>query len=175
MPPLTADWPVLAQTLLVALIAYAGVVVLLRVSGKRTLSKWNSFDFIVTIALGSILATVILSKDVTAAEGVVAFVALVGFQYAVTWLAVRWRPMQRVFKATPVFLVYRGRFVEEAMRRERVPESEVRAALRENGIAAVERAGAVILETDGSLSVIADLGEQPPTALDDVELIGGDP
>lgn len=169
---LTASAPALIQTLVTAAVAYAGVVVVLRTSGKRTLSKWNAFDLIVTIALGSILATVILSDSVTAAEGLVAFGALVAFQFAVTWLAVRWRPLQRLFKATPVFLVYRGRYVEEALRRERVPESEVRGALRENGIAAVEKAGAVVLETDGSLSVIADLGEVPPTALEDVELLG---
>lgn len=171
---ITAGTPALVQTLVTAAVAYAGVVVLLRLSGKRTLSKWNSFDFIVTIALGSILATVIVSKQVTAAEGVVAFAALVAFQYAVTWLSVRWRPLQRLFKATPVFLVYRGRYVEAALHRERVPESEVRGALRENGIAAVESAGAVVLETDGSLSVIADLGDVPPTALADVELLGGE-
>ena len=62
-------WAELGRTILVGVPAYLTLIVFLRVSGKRTLSKMNAFDLIVTIALGSTLATVMLSKDVSLVEG----------------------------------------------------------------------------------------------------------
>lgn len=62
-------WTGLLRVLVVGTLAYAALVLLLRVSGKRTLSKMNAFDLVVTVALGSTLATVLLSRDVALAEG----------------------------------------------------------------------------------------------------------
>lgn len=42
-------------------IAYNAIVILLRISGERTLTKWNSFDFVATIAFGSLLASSLTS------------------------------------------------------------------------------------------------------------------
>ena len=66
-------WIGLARVILVGAFAYFGLIILLRISGKRTLSKMNVFDLIVTVALGSTLATVLLSKDIALAEGITAF------------------------------------------------------------------------------------------------------
>ncbi len=83
------DWAGLGRTLFVGALAYVALVALLRISGKRTLSKMNAFDFVVTVALGSTLATIMLSKDVALAEGVAAFATLIGLQFAISWLSVR--------------------------------------------------------------------------------------
>jgi len=69
--------------------AYVAIVVLLRISGKRTLSKMNAFDFIVTIALGSALSATILDENISLAEGVTAMGVLIGAQYVITWLSFR--------------------------------------------------------------------------------------
>ncbi len=82
-------WYVVLQVFITALFAYSIQIIFLRVSGKRTLSKWNAFDFIVTIALGSILASVIMSKDVVIFEGILAWALLIIFQFTITWFAVR--------------------------------------------------------------------------------------
>ena len=66
------SWAGLGRVLIVGTLAYAALVLLLRISGKRTLTKLNAFDLIVTVALGSTLATVLLSSSVALAEGVVA-------------------------------------------------------------------------------------------------------
>jgi uncharacterized membrane protein YcaP (DUF421 family) len=92
-------WWGLARIIVVGVLAYAALVLLLRVSGKRTLSKMNAFDLIVTVALGSTLATVLLSKDVSLAEGALAFALLIGLQFTVTWLSVRSLAVRRVVKA----------------------------------------------------------------------------
>ena len=84
-------WNGLLRTLVIGVFAYAALVGLLRLSGKRTLSKMNAFDLVVTVALGSTLATVLLSKDVALLEGVLAFAVLIGLQFLVTWSSVRAR------------------------------------------------------------------------------------
>jgi Ca2+/Na+ antiporter len=105
-------------------LAYAALVLILRVTGKRTLSKMNAFDLVVTVALGSTLATVLLSRDVALAEGVTALLLLCLLQYAVTFLSVRSSAFQDFVKARPTLIFHRGRYLEDAMRKERVTREE---------------------------------------------------
>lgn len=161
-------WLGLIRVIVVGVFAYLGLMLWLRISGKRTLSKWNAFDFVVTIALGSTLATVLLSKDVALVEGIFAFVVLIGLQYIITWLTVRSPMVQRIIKAEPTLLLRRGQFLSEALKSQRVTESEVRAAVRGAGIAAIEEVEAVVLETDGSVSVIGKTENKSRSALSDV-------
>lgn len=148
------SWYGLLRVLVVGTIAYAALVLLLRVSGKRTLAKLNAFDLIVTVALGSTLATVLLSKSVALVEGLAAFALLAGLQYLVAWLSVRSTRFSGLVKSEPTLLVHHGRFLESAMRAQRVTRAEVRTALRSAGGADPEQVAAVVLETNGSLSVI---------------------
>jgi uncharacterized membrane protein YcaP (DUF421 family) len=148
------NWGGLFRTILVGLLAYGALVALLRFSGKRTLSKMNAFDLVVTVALGSTLATILLSEDVALAEGVVAFSVLIGMQFAIAWLSVRSRRVSRLVKSEPRVLVLRGLLLANSLREERVVEEEVLAALRQQGIASLAGVEAVILETDGSFSVV---------------------
>jgi uncharacterized membrane protein YcaP (DUF421 family) len=152
------SWAGLGRVVLVGTLAYAALVLLLRTSGKRTLTKLNAFDLVVTVALGSTLATVLLSKSVALAEGVLALGLLIFLQYAIAWLSVRSPRFQSFIKAEPTLLVHRGRFLEGAMRAQRITREEVLAALRASGTAEVGEIAAVVLETDGSISVIPDAG-----------------
>ncbi|MDP8925344.1 MAG: DUF421 domain-containing protein, partial [Actinomycetota bacterium] len=148
------SWAVLGRTAIVGVLAYLVLVFLLRVSGKRTLSKMNAFDLVVTVALGSTLATVLLSKSVSLANGMLAFALLISLQFAITWLSVRSPAVRNLVKAEPTLLLHRGRFLRMAMKLERVTEAEILAALRGQGIASVEEVEAVVLETDSSFSVV---------------------
>ena len=152
-------WLGLVRIVVVGTAAYAALVLILRVSGKRTLAKLNASDLVVTVALGSTLATVLLSKDVALADGLLGFALLVGLQYAVAWVSVPSRRFGAVVKSEPSLLLHRGRFLEGAMRRQRVTREEVVSALRSSGLAQPEDAAAVVLETDGSLSVVRATGE----------------
>lgn len=149
---------VLLRTVAVGSLAYVALVILLRLSGKRTLSKWNAFDLVVTVAFGSTLASALLSSDTSLAQGVVAFGLLVGLQWIITRLSVRYRVFQRWVKAEPRLLLLHGQLQHEALRAERVTESELRAAVRANGNTALEDIEAVVLETDGNFSVLAQRG-----------------
>ncbi|WP_256926615.1 DUF421 domain-containing protein [Sphingomonas sp. TZW2008] len=143
------------RTLLVGLCAYVLLIFVLRTTGKRTLSKMNAFDLIVTVALGSTLATVILSKDVALAEGVTAFVMLAVAQLAVTWLSVRSSRFRGWVKAEPTTLVRNGMMLSEPMKSERVTPDEIDAAVRGAGFDGLDAIALVVLETDGSMSVVS--------------------
>jgi uncharacterized membrane protein YcaP (DUF421 family) len=142
------------RILVVGTLAYAGLVLLLRTSGKRTLSKMTAFDFVVTVALGSTLATVLLSDSVPLVEGLVALALLIGLQLVVAWLSVRSPLVRRGVKAESRLLVHDGRLLEGALRAERVTRDEVLQAIRSEGGASLGDVAAVVLETDGTMSVI---------------------
>ncbi len=147
------DWQSLVRIVVVGTCAYLALIVVLRASGKRTLAKLNAFDFVVTISLGSTLATVLLSSSVTVAEGVTALALLAGLQYAVAWASVRSRRVERLVKSEPA-LVYREGLLPDAMRRERVTVDELRQAARAQGHAGLDDVAAIVLENDGTLSVL---------------------
>ena len=163
------NWAELGRTVLIAILAYAALVLLLRISGKRTLSKLNAFDLIVTVAFGSTLASVMMSKDVALAEGVLAFALLIGLQFVITFLSVHYQPFSKLVKAEPRLLFCDGDFLDGALQSERLTRGEVRAAARSSGAASMQQVHAVVLETDGSLSVIKTGGASDNSALEGVK------
>jgi uncharacterized membrane protein YcaP (DUF421 family) len=162
------DWGDVGRVLALGLLAYVGVVIVLRVSGKRTLAKLNAFDLVVTVALGSTLATILLSQSVSLAEGAAAVVVLVVGQYVITKASIRWRIARKVAKSEPALLVDDGRVCVEMLERNRVTVGEVHQAIRATGCGDVARIAAVVLETDGSLSVISRDSLGSGSALADV-------
>ena len=159
----------MGRVAVVGIVAYAVLVLLLRVSGKRTLSKMNAFDLVITVALGSTLATVLLTSTVALAEGLVALALLVFLQFAITWSSVRSSTVQRLVKDEPRLLFYQGRFLRDAIRSERVTEEEVVAAMRQQGLATLDRVGAAVLETDGSVTVIPGTDSSSTSTLTNVD------
>lgn len=159
------SWAGLGRVVVVGTLAYVALVAILRISGKRTLTKLNAFDLVVTVALGSTLATVLLSKSVALTEGVLALALLVFLQFAITWLSVRSPRFQELVKSEPSLLVHRGRFLDGAMREQRITRDEVMAALRSNGVPDAADVAAVVLETDGTIAVIkgTERDAQEPT------------
>ncbi|WP_456269809.1 DUF421 domain-containing protein [Kushneria sp. AK178] len=147
------------HTIVVGILSYLTLIIVLRVSGKRTLSKWNAFDFVTTIALGSILATALTSTQVSFAQSVTAFIVIVALQFAITFTSVRSRGVLKLIKSQPTLLLFKGQYCDDAMQRERVVKAEILAAVRERGMADIEQVHAVVLETDGAFSVIGSAGE----------------
>ncbi|NJN15180.1 MAG: DUF421 domain-containing protein [Oscillochloris sp.] len=162
-------WQGIWRTLIVGVLAYLALVALLRVSGKRTLSKMNAFDLIVTVALGSTLATILLSSDVALAEGLTAFALLIGLQFVIAWLSVHSKTVSKLVKADPTLLVYQGRILPDVLRHERVVDAEVLAAIRSEGFADLADVAAVVLETDGTFTVIKKVAQPTKSTLENVD------
>ena len=166
---LYGGWQPLVRTLVVGVLAYVSLVLVLRISGKRTLSKFNAFDFVVTIALGSTLATVLISQEVSLVQGLVALALLIGLQYVITWLSVRSSHVRKLVKSEPTLLLLRGEPLEGALRRERVTREELLAAGRNQGIASLRDVEAAVLETDGTITFVEKAPDGQPASLAGVD------
>lgn len=149
-----SGWEPLLRIVVVGSLSYIGLIAFLRVGGKRTLAKMSAFDLVVTVAFGSLLATTLISSTVVLVEGLVAFALLIFLQVAVTWSSMRWPPLGEAVRGTPRLLAYDGRPLEAALHHERVTGEELDAALRQAGLPGLDAAYAVVLETDGNLTVI---------------------
>jgi hypothetical protein len=99
------SWSDLVRVVLIGAGAYVTVVAVLRVSGKRTLAKLNAFDLVVTVALGSTLATILLNTDVSWAEGAVALALLAGLQFLVAWSSRALPAGRAIVTARPTLLL----------------------------------------------------------------------
>lgn len=152
------SWSGIARTIIVGTLAYVALVSFLRVSGKRTLAKLNAFDLVVTVALGSTLASILLSESVALAEGLVAFATLILLQYVVAELSLRSKGFARLVRSEPTLLVRNGECLEGAMRQARVTRAELETVARSVRSKELHEVGGIILESDGSFSVVNDEG-----------------
>ncbi len=148
------DWDDIGRIVGLGAAAYAVMVIMLRVSGKRTLAKLNAFDLVVTVALGSVLATIALSKEISLADGAAAIAVLIAAQWAVSWTSVHTPLAQRMVRAEATVVFNHGHFDDRALARMRLTHGEICQAIRSSGCGDLEPIAAVVLETDGSLSVV---------------------
>lgn len=140
--------------LVVGTLAYVWLIAVLRVTGKRTLAQLNAFDFIVTVALGSTLATVALSSTVAWTEGALALALLAALQFVAAWVSLRVAWMRSALTSEPTLLVHDGRVIEGALQSERITRQSLYQAVLSAGVGGLDRVGAVVLETNGTLSVV---------------------
>lgn len=89
-----------------------------------------------------------------------ALATLIGLQFLITWSSVRSTQVKALIKAEPTLLAHRGKLIEGAMRRQCMTRDDVLSALRSEGLDDLSKAAAVVLETDGSLSVLKSLSDQ---------------
>ncbi len=162
-----SPWSDLTRILLVGTAGYATLVAILRTSGKRTLAKLNAFDLVVTVSLGSTLATIFLDQKVTWAAGAVALATLALLQFLVASFTTRLGG-RTVVTSGPTLLLQDGRILESALDQQRVTEAEVWQAVRSSGVGDVELVAAAVLETDGTISVVTDQQAGNRSALQDV-------
>ena len=154
-PNLFRSWEIIIEIAIVTVFAYVLFVLMTRISGKRSLSKMNMFDFIVTVAQGSILAGTVINRSVYLFEGIAASLILFFAQWIVTKLSAHFDQFDELIKSQPKILFYNGRFIDNEMQNERITKEEILYAMRQNGKSSPTEVHAVILETDGQLSVIS--------------------
>lgn len=166
---LEITWSTVATILLSAMGIYAAVVVLTRISGKRSFSKMSSFDFAMTIAVGSIIATTILSASVDLAEGVVALTVVYLLQMTIAF-GRRYTAVHRIVDNSPLLLMEGERILMDNMRKARVSVTDLRSKLREANVCQLTDIKMVVFETTGDISVMHATNASPldPWLLEDV-------
>ena len=147
-------WQEIGRIALVGVVSYLYLVLLLRVTGKRTLSQFNAFDFVVTVALGSTVSTILLDSSVTVAEGATALAVLALLQLVVALITSRMPRVHRLLASPPTLLVWDGEVRRDALRSVRLGEADLMQAVRSSGCGSVGDVAAAVLEPSGTISVV---------------------
>ncbi|MGB3605787.1 DUF421 domain-containing protein, partial [Psychroserpens sp.] len=123
----------LVAIILTAIGIYVALVVLTRLSGKRSFSKMSSFDFAMTVAIGSVMATVIVCKSVSLPQGIVGLAIIYALQISVAYLR-RIKAVQQLMDNKPTLLMKDGTIIEGSLDKCHVTESDLKAKLREANV-----------------------------------------
>lgn len=158
-------WGPLLRALIVGTLSYLFLMFMLRLSGARTLARMNPFDFAIIVAIGATYGRLMTAEDVTLTEAVVAFALLIGLQVIFSLLVMHVPGVARILSPQPSLVFFRGDFLYGNMRRERVTEDELRTAVREHGLGSMEDVEAIVVETNGMLTVVAQTGAGSGSAL----------
>jgi uncharacterized membrane protein YcaP (DUF421 family) len=150
----------LAMTALRALAVYGSILVLIRLMGKRTIGNFTAFDLLVALMLGEIVDEVIYG-DVSLAQGAVAIGTIALAQYGNSWLSYGGHGMDRILEGVPVPVVVHGKLQRNGMRRERMNEKDVEAALRLQGIDDLSEVKLAQVEVNGAVSVLREDWAEP--------------
>ena len=153
------DMPLLPRVVLLTVVSYAYLIVVIRLTGKRSVAHMNSFDWLVNVAVGALTASAILTPGNTA-EAFVAIATVVALQTALTRAALHFGWVRRLVREEPRLLMRSGQMLRDAMRDAAVSDDELMQAIRAAGLRGPGEVAAIVFEADGSLSVIANSGEQ---------------
>ncbi|RED16057.1 DUF421 domain-containing protein [Parasphingopyxis lamellibrachiae] len=150
-----ATLDLLTRALILGPIAVLWIVLIVQLVGLRSFSKMTAFDFIVTIATGSLLANAASTDQWPVfLQNLLAMGALLAFQALLAWFRRKNRAMRDLLSNDPVILFRNGRFEREAMARVRVDETDIWAKMREANVLQLSKVQAVVLETTGDISVL---------------------
>lgn len=132
---------------------YIATILYTRIFGKRSFSKMSSFDFAMTVAVGSIIATCILSESISLLEGAIGLFMVYILQLSAAYLR-RYKIFQKLIDNQPTLLMENGVMITENMKAVRVTEDDLRSKLRENNVFKLSEVRAVIFETTGDMSIL---------------------
>ncbi len=149
----TISWESLFAIILSGVGIYLAVIIFTRIAGKRSFSKMSSFDFAMTVAIGSIIASTLLSKSVTLPEGVVGLASVYTLQLSIAFLR-RYKTVTKIVDNEPMLLMEGENILQDNLKRAGVTEGDLRSKLREANVLNFSQIKAVVFETTGDISVL---------------------
>jgi len=148
---------------------YVTLIVLTRWGGLRSFSKMSSFDFAVTVAIGSVIASTVLTPSPPLLQAAVALAALYAVQIGVAALRAQSETVAGVMDNQPLLLMAGREIFHENLRKSKVTEDDLRAKLREANVLSLDEVHAVVFEATGDVSVLhGDADDFDPWLLDGV-------
>jgi uncharacterized membrane protein YcaP (DUF421 family) len=135
-------------------IVYFLVLVGIRISGKREVGQMTPFDLTLLLLLSNSVQNAMTGSDTSVWGGAVAAATLLALNYLVADVAGMNRKFRRFIQGQPSLLVHDGQIITAHMTREHVTLDALQCALREHGVATYKDAALVVLEVDGSMSVL---------------------
>ena len=151
---ITTTGTTIAMVVLSALGIYIALIVFTRLAGLRSFSKLSSFDFAITVAIGTVLASTLLKPDPPLLQGIVGLAALYGIKISVSILRRRYSPVAALVDNKPVLLMAGKEVLHHNMRREQMTMDDLRGKLREANVIHPGQIRAVVMEPTGDVSVL---------------------
>ena len=146
---------------------YFCLILFTRIAGLRSFSKLSSYDFAMTIGIGSILASTVLSKSTSLLQGLFAVSMLFILQALVSLVRRKIKPIKALLDNQPIILMANGEYFWDNLKEANLSTSDVQEVLRKNGIKSKSEVFAVIMETTADMSVIKNDDVAPDWSLFD--------
>lgn len=156
---MTASMPILGKVLISIIAIFTVMIIITRISGLRTFAKMSSFDFASTIAVGSVLASIILNPDQSLLKGGIALAGIIAFQTLFALLVRKSSFFKNLATNDPLLLMKDGKILYKNLEKSNVGEGDLIAKLREANVLDYSEVRAVVLESTGDMSVLHDDGD----------------
>lgn len=154
------DFESIKQIIIMATLVYFLIILILRNSGKRTLLELTAFDFLVTVTIGSIASTTILSSDTTFTDGLTALITLVLLKFLLSKANINFKFVSKILRSGPTLLYYNGKYLQKNIEEMRMTKEEIRQEVRIQSGNVIENIDAVILESNGKISAVSNVGAE---------------
>ena len=142
------------QTVFKAALAYLVVTIVLRIIGRRTASQQAPMDMVVLFLFGGLSVSAVLGEDHSFFGAMSALFTVGMMHVAVSCLKIRFVWLERLLDGTPVVVLHDGQWTEQAMRRLRLQQADIRTAARQRGLDDMDQVKVAIVERDGTISII---------------------
>lgn len=143
------------DSVLRAVAIYVILLVIFRISGKRSLAQITTFDFVLLLIIGEATQQALLGEDFSLTNAFVVIVTLVGLDIGLSLLKGRSQKLERVVDDLPLLIVEDGRPLQERMDKARIDQSDVLTAARElQGLERMDQIKYAVLERSGGISII---------------------
>lgn len=142
------------RIVVIGTLSYMALLFLIRLAGQRPLGRMQTFDLVVAVAIGSTYGRLLTAQEVQFSEAATAFALLMALHYAVSWLSFRSVRVAHWLETKPTLVYFRGECLPGPMRRNRMTEGELLSAARRAGLGSLQEAEAIVLEADGTFSVL---------------------
>jgi uncharacterized membrane protein YcaP (DUF421 family) len=136
-------------------LVYLFLLLLLRLTGKRTLAQITTFDFVLLLIISEATQQALIGEDNSMINGAVVVATLIGLNILMSLLKQRSKWFDRLLDDIPLVIVVDGKPLKDRMDKSRVDEDDVLDAAREShGLERMDQIRHAILERDGKISII---------------------
>ena len=141
-----------------AVVLFAFLLLVMRVSGRRELSSLTPFDLLLLVIVGDLVQQGVTQNDTSVTGAMIAVATIGGLSVLSSWLAFRWRGARRWLEGEPIVLVQNGNVIEHNLRRERMTTEELAEEMRLNQIGSLDEVAWAVLEASGQISFVKKQG-----------------
>lgn len=143
------------DTVIRALCVYAFLLIVLRISGKRTLANMTPFDFVLVLILSETVQEALIDGDSSMTNAALLVTTLIGIDVLLSWLKERYPSVSRIMDSTPVIIMQDGELKHDRMAAERVGEDDILSAARkQEGKSRLDEIDYAIVEQNGDITII---------------------